>query len=291
MTQVDVCLFPLFLSHSLTALTHRQLSILSNFDSIHTHTHLRQPHTYIHIPTRRALQTRTSPTSTNKHVRHLVMEFSTSPSSPLILHPECEKDWAHQHHALEHTLRWNEAKQTDSLPLRRSSVLSIKRQASQSDVSRRPAEKRRRINKPAVVTRQRNAVEKSRSSGDWEQLLNSSIRSLQGLYEKMDAPVVPRSQVLGDRFNIRLVETDATTMASQAMHRASGCCSEGGINEDDSDRSSSSETEDSSDSDNNSEGPATPDAMHFNEDIDIDIDHVPGGDARVPPWGAYSHSR
>lgn len=167
-------------------------------------------------------------------------------------------------------------------------MLSIKRQASQPDAPRRPAEKRRRISKPVVVTKQRSAVEKSKTAGDWEHLLKTSIRSLQGIYEKMDAPVVPKSQVLGNMVPLRLVENNTATIASRAMHHASGCCSEGGVNEDDSEDSSSSETEDSSDSDVNSEGPATPGAMHFNDNIDIDIDigHIPGGDASVPSWGA-----
>ncbi|ROV90102.1 hypothetical protein VMCG_09785 [Cytospora schulzeri] len=182
----------------------------------------------------------------------------------MILHPGCEKDWGHQD-ALEHTLRWNGAKQPDSLPLRRSSVLSIKRRASQPDAARH-SEKRRRINKPVVITKQRSAVEKNRSTGDWEHLLKSSLQSLQGLYQKIDVPVIPKSQVLGDRSPLGLVDDDSATMALKAMHHASGCCSEGGINEDDSYNSSSSEIEDSSDSDNNSEGPATPDAMHVNED-------------------------
>lgn len=107
----------------------------------------------------------------------------------------------------------------------------------------------------------------------------------------MDAPIVPKSRVLGDRVPLRLVEDDTAMMASKAMHHASGCCSEGGISEDDSDNSSSTETEECSDSDSNSEGPATPEAMHFNQDFDIDMDHLPGGDARVPSWETYSHVR
>lgn len=161
-------------------------------------------------------------------------------------------------------------------------MLSIKRRASQTDAARRP-EKRRRINKPVVITKQRSAVEKSRSNSDWEHLLRSSLQSLQGLYQKMDAPIVPKSQVLGVRFPLSLVENDPGTVASKAIHHASGCCSEGGVDEDDGYNSSSSTTEYLSDSDNNSEGPATPDATQIDEEIDIDL--IPSADARLPSWG------
>ncbi|KUI65086.1 hypothetical protein VM1G_01281 [Cytospora mali] len=220
------------------------------------------------------------------------MELPSSPSVPMILHPGCERDWAHQQHALDHTLRWTEAKQTDSLPLRRSSVLSLKRQASQPEVARR-TDKRRRINRPVVITKQRSAVDKNKSAGDWEHLLKSSLQSLQGLYEKMDVPVAPKSQVLGNRFPIGLMENDPATVASKAMHHAAGCCSEGGINEDDIYNSSSSETDDASDSDYTSEGPATPEAgaMQIDEDVDIDIELTPRAYPGVPSLGAYSHLR
>lgn len=201
------------------------------------------------------------------------MEFSSPSSVPIILHHGGEKDWGHQC-ALEHTLRWTETKQTGSLPLRRSSVLSTKRRVSQPDAAR--VEKRRRINKPVVITKQRSPIEKSKSTGDWELLLKSSLERLQGLYEKVDAPVIPKSQVLGDRFPLGLVASDPVSMTSKAMHHAAGCCSEGGIDEDDSYNSSASEAGDSSDSDMASEGPSTPDATHFNDDVDIDIDFGSG---------------
>ncbi|ROW04951.1 hypothetical protein VPNG_07030 [Cytospora leucostoma] len=218
------------------------------------------------------------------------MDFPSSTPNPMILHPGHERQWDHEH-VLEDTLRWTETKQADSFPLRRSSVLSIKRRASQPDVLRR-VEKRQRINKPVITTKQRSLSEKSKSTADWEHLLKSSLQSLQGLYAKIDVPAAPKSQMLGDMIPVRLVNHDPALMASKAMHHAAGCCNEGGSSEESYD-SSSSEAEDSSDSDDAFDGPATPNASRFDEhvDIDIDIDFNSNRGSGVPSHEAYPQLR
>lgn len=222
---------------------------------------------------------------------HSTMEFSSSNPDPMIFHPGYERQWGHEH-VPEDTLRWTETKQADSFPLRRSSVLSIKRRASQPDVLRR-VEKRQRVNKPVITTKQRSHFEKSRSAADWEHLLKSSLQSLQGLYARIDVPAALKSQVLGDRTPLGLVDHSPALMASKAMHHAAGCCNEGGPNDDESYDSSSSEAEDSSDSDDAFEGPATPNATRFDAhvDIDIDIDFSSNGHAGVPSHEAYTQLR
>lgn len=207
------------------------------------------------------------------------MEFANHSSAPLIADAGSEQDWARQHVAEQ--IHMADSKGPGLLPLRRRSVVALKRRAS-SDVRHRPengpsgVSKRRRVDRPiTTTTKPLSPADKARSAGDWEQMLKLSVNNLQGLYAKMGNTSAPATgRLLGDRFPQRLADSDRGLMASRAMHHAAGCCSEGGLDEDDSYSSGSgedmadwAETDSSSD-----EQPATPDTAQMDEDSDVDGD-------------------
>lgn len=207
------------------------------------------------------------------------MEFANHSSAPFIADAGSEQDWARQHVAQQ--IHMADSKASGLLPLRRRSVVALKRRAS-SDVRHRPengpsgVSKRRRVDRPiTTVNKPLSPADKARSAGDWEQMLKLSVSNLQGLYANMGNTSAPATgRLLGDMFPQRLADSDRGLMASRAMHHAAGCCSEGGLDEDD--RYSSSSGEDMADwaeTDSSSDDqPATPDTAQMDEDSDVDGD-------------------
>lgn len=205
------------------------------------------------------------------------MEFANHSSAPFIADAGSEQDWARQHVAQQ--IHMADSKASGLLPLRRRSVVALKRRAS-SDVRHRPengpsgVSKRRRVDRPiTTVTKPLSPADKARSASDWEQMLKLSVSNLQGLYANMGNTSAPApGRLLGDMFPQRLADSDRGLMASRAMHHAAGCCSEGGLDEDD--RYSSSSGEDMADwaeTDSSSDDqPATPDTAQMDEDSDVD---------------------
>lgn len=209
------------------------------------------------------------------------MEFATHSSAPFIADAGSEQDWARQHVAEQ--LHINDSKNPGLLPLRRRSAVALKRRAS-SDVRYRPENgpagviKRRRVDRPLnTVNKPLSPADKAKSAADWEQMLKLSVNNLQGLYAKMGNTSAPATgTLLGDMFPQRLADSDRGLMASRAMHHAAGCCSEGGLDEDEDDACSSSSGEDMADwaeTDSSSDDqPATPDTAQMDEDSDVDGD-------------------
>lgn len=209
------------------------------------------------------------------------MEFSNHPSTPFIADAGSEQDWARQHVAQQ--IQMTDSKGSGLLPLRRRSAVALKRRAS-SDVRHSPenstsgVSKRRRVERPVrIVNKPMSPGDRARSAADWEQMLKLSTTNLQGLYARMmdKSPAPAAGPLLGDRFPQRLADSDRDLMASRAMHHAAGCCSEGGLDEDD-DACSSSSGEDAADwaeTDSSSDDqPATPDTAQMDEDSDVDGD-------------------
>ncbi|KKY32786.1 hypothetical protein UCDDA912_g07274 [Diaporthe ampelina] len=207
------------------------------------------------------------------------MEFSSHSSAPFIADAGSEQDWARQHVAEQ--LHMTDPKGSGLLPLRRRSAVALKRRAS-SDVRHRPENgpagisKRRRVGRPInIINKPLGPADKAKSAGDWEQMLRLSVNNLQGLYAKMgNTPAPATGRLLGDRFPQRLADSDRGLVASRAMHHAAGCCSEGGLDEDDAYSSTSDEDMASSaDSDSSSDDqPATPDTAQMEEDSDVDVE-------------------
>lgn len=206
------------------------------------------------------------------------MEFANHPSTFFIADAGSEQDWARQHVAQQ--IHMTDSKGSGLLPLRRRSVVALKRRAS-SDVRHRPesspsgVSKRRRVERPVhIINKPMSPADKAKSAGDWEQMLKLSVNNLQGIYAKMmDQTTAPAAgRLLGDRFPQRLADSDRDLMASRAMHHAAGCCSEGGLDEDDAFSSSSGEdTADWAETDSSSDDqPATPDTTQMDEDSDVD---------------------
>ncbi|POS72788.1 hypothetical protein DHEL01_v208817 [Diaporthe helianthi] len=207
------------------------------------------------------------------------MEFASHPSStPFIADAGSEQDWARQH--VTQQIHLTESKGSGLLPLRRRSAVALKRRAS-SDVRHRPensssgVSKRRRVERPIRITNKpMSPGDRAKSAADWEQMLKLSTNNLQGLYARMidNNPAPAAGLLLGDRFPQRLADSDRNLMASRAMHHAAGCCSEGGLDEDDACSSSSGEdTADCSETDSSSDDqPATPDTAQMDEDSDVD---------------------
>jgi hypothetical protein len=216
------------------------------------------------------------------------MEFANHPSVPFIADAGSEQDWARQHVAEQ--IHMAEPKGSALLPLRRRSVVALKRRAG-SDVRHRPdsstsgVNKRRRVERPAhyISNKPISTADKVRSAGDWEQMLKLSTNNLQGLYAKMmdKTPAPGVGRLLGDRFPQRVAEGDRGMMAARAMHHAAGCCSEGGADEDEGEgedeteaglSSSGEETADWAEMDSSSDDqPATPDTAQMDDD-DGDVD-------------------
>lgn len=218
--------------------------------------------------------------SVSKPPLHLVMEFAHHPSAPLIADVGSEQDWSRQHVAEQ--IHMADSKGSGLLPLRRTSVVALKRRAS-SDVRNRPenspagVSKRRRVDRPTsniiVSNRPLSPADQAKSAADWEKMLRFSINNLQGLYAKMDSPASATGRLLGDRCPQRLSDSDPGLMASRAMHHAAGCCSEGGLDEDEDEDypSSSTDMADGAESDSSSDDqPATPDTAQMDEDSDVD---------------------
>lgn len=205
------------------------------------------------------------------------MEFANQSSAPFIADAGSEQDWARQHVAEQ--IHMTDSKGSGLLPLRRRSAVALKRRAS-SDMRHRPengpagVSKRRRVDRPLnIINKPLSPADKAKSASDWEQMLRFSVNNLQGLYAKMGSTSAPATgMLLGDMFPQRLADSDHGLMASRAMHHAAGCCSEGGLDEDDAYSSSSDEDMASSaDSDSSSDDqPATPDTAQMDEDSDID---------------------
>ncbi|KAL1861387.1 hypothetical protein Daus18300_008918 [Diaporthe australafricana] len=206
------------------------------------------------------------------------MEFARHPSAPLIADVGSEQDWSRQHVAEQ--IHMADSKGSGFLPLRRRSVVALKRRAG-SDVKHRPenspsgVSKRRRVDRPTsniiVNNRPLSPADKAKSAADWEKMLKLSINNLQGLYAKMDSPGSATGRLLGDRYPQRLSDSDSCLMASRAMHHAAGCCSEGGLDEDEDYSSSSTDMVDWAESDSSSDDqPATPDTAQMDEDSDVD---------------------
>lgn len=208
------------------------------------------------------------------------MEFANHPSTPFITDAGSEQDWARQH--VVEQIHMTDSKGSGLLPLRRRSAVALKRRAS-SDVRHRPengpsgVSKRRRVQRPIhIINKPISPADKAKSAGDWEQMLKLSVNNLQGLYAKMvdNTPAPGAGRLLGDRFRQRLADSDRGLMASRAMHHAAGCCSEGGLDEDEAGSSSSGEdTADWAETDSSSDDqPATPDTAQMDEDSDVDGD-------------------
>jgi hypothetical protein len=206
------------------------------------------------------------------------MEFASHPSAPFIADAGSEQDWARQHVAGQ--IHMTDSKGSGLLPLRRRSAVALKRRAS-SDVRHRPENspsgisKRRRVERPIhIINKPMSPADKARSAADWGQMLQLSVNNLQGLYASMtDKTTVPGAgRLLGDRFPQRLADGERDLVASRAMHHAAGCCSEGGLDEDDACSSSSGEdTADWPETDSSSDDqPATPDTAQMDEDSDVD---------------------
>lgn len=208
------------------------------------------------------------------------MEFANHSSAPFIADAGSEQDWARQHVAGQ--MHMADSKGSGLLPLRRRSVVALKRRAS-SDVRHRPengpsgVSKRRRVDRPINVTNKPlSPADKARSAGDWEQMLKLSVNNLQGLYAKMgNTPALATGKLLGGRFPQRVADSDRGLMASRAMHHAAGCCSEGGLDEDEDDACPSSSGEedmaDWAETDSSSDDqPATPDTAQMDEDSDVE---------------------
>lgn len=210
------------------------------------------------------------------------MEFANHSSAPFIADAGSEQDWARQHVAGQ--MHMADSKGSGLLPLRRRSAVALKRRAS-SDVRHRPengpsgVSKRRRVDRPINVTNKPlSPADKARSAGDWEQMLKLSANNLQGLYAKMGNTTAPATgKLLGDMFPQRVADSDRGLMASRAMHHAAGCCSEGGLDEDEDEDDacpSSSGEEDMADwaeTDSSSDDqPATPDTAQMDEDSDVE---------------------
>ncbi|KAI3399473.1 hypothetical protein diail_6735 [Diaporthe ilicicola] len=206
------------------------------------------------------------------------MEFAHHSSAPLIADVGSEQDWSRQHVAEQ--IPMSDPKGSGLLPLRRRSVVALKRRAS-SDVRHRPengpagVSKRRRFDRPTtsivIDNKPLSPADKAKSAGDWAQMLKLSINNLQGLYAKMDTSPSAAGRLLGDRCPQRLADSDPGLMASRAMHHAAGCCSEGGLDEDDAYLSSSTDMADRAESDSSSDDqPATPDTAQMDEDSDVD---------------------
>lgn len=206
------------------------------------------------------------------------MEFVNHPSTFFIADAGSEQDWARQHVAEQ--IHMTDSKGSGLLPLRRRSAVALKRRAS-SDVRHRPesspsgVSKRRRAERPIhIINKPMSPTDKAKSAGDWEQMLKLSVNNLQGLYATMmDQTKAPAAgRLLGDRFPQRLADSDRDLIASRAIHHAAGCCSEGGLDEDDACSSSSGEdTADWAETDSSSDDqPATPDTTQMDEDSDVD---------------------
>lgn len=207
------------------------------------------------------------------------MEFANHSSAPFIADAGSEQDWARQHVAEQ--IHMADPKASGLLPLRRRSAVALKRRAS-SDVRHRPENgpagvtKRRRVDRSLnIVNKPTSPADKAKLAADWEQMLKLSLNNLQGLYANMGNTSAPATgRLLGDRFPQRLTDSDRGLMASRAMHHAAGCCSEGGLDEDDAFSSSSGEDmADWAETDSSSDDqPATPDTAQMDEDSDVDID-------------------
>ncbi|KAK2605752.1 hypothetical protein N8I77_008567 [Diaporthe amygdali] len=201
------------------------------------------------------------------------MEFAHHSSAPFIADVGSEQDWSRQHVA-EQIHMADSSKGSGLLPLRRRSVFTLKRRAS-SDVRHRPengpvgVSKRRRVDRPTIINKPLSPADKARSASDWEQMLKLSINNLQGLYAKMDTPASATGRLLGDMFPQRVADSDPSLAASRAMHHAAGCCTEGGLDEDEDAYSSTSSDDMESDSSSDDQ-PATPDTAQMDEGSDVD---------------------
>lgn len=204
------------------------------------------------------------------------MEFANQSSAPFIADAGSEQDWARQHVAEQ--IHMTDSKGPGLLPLRRRSAVALKRRAS-SDVRHRPengpagVSKRRRVDRPVTVANQPlSPAEKAKTAVDWEQMLKVSVNNLQGLYAKMGNTSAPAmGRLLGDRFPQRLADSDRGLMASKAMHHAAGCCSEGGLEDEEDGSCWPGSGEDWAETDSSSDDqPATPDTAQMDEDSDAD---------------------
>lgn len=203
------------------------------------------------------------------------MECISSTYTPVIVQPDLSgPDWTQQH-MLGETIRLGQAKQTKQTrqPLSlESNAFRIKSWTSRRSSSLHTllqipgTQSRVRVGKPAATLKTPIKINNTRPSKEWEELLKSSMATLQGAYKRLEAPAVPTSQTLGARWpqSHLTAGLDRTEIASRALQVAAGCAM---FSADYDDEASSSGSEDSYGS---GAAPETPHAMQTNEDVHID---------------------
>lgn len=197
--------------------------------------------------------------------------ISTHPYAPIIVQPESGNDWTQQH-ILGEQLRLGQAKRSPSMRIDHG--VHMKQWATRQSTSQRAAlhipSSQLKVQKPTQPLKTPTKINE-RSKEEWEDMLKTSMSSLQSAYSKMEleVPPAPKSRTLGDRMHKPSVAgRDRTEIASRALQVAAGCSMFSAFNQMDISDAESSGTEDSYGSDY---APATPaDTVRTSEDMDID---------------------
>lgn len=200
------------------------------------------------------------------------MECISSTYTPLIVQSDLSgQDWTQQH-ILGEKFRLGEAKQPQEPLSLEKKALHMRSWTSRQSNSRRSTnlfqisgtQSRARVEKPSYTLKTPIQFNTTRPRKDWEELLKSSIATLQGAYKRMETPVVQTSETLGARLpQSHLTGLDRTEIASRALQVAAGCA----MFSADYDDGSSSGSEDSYGSDG---APDTPQTIQTNKDVHID---------------------
>lgn len=195
--------------------------------------------------------------------------ISTHPYAPIIVQPESGHDWAQQH-ILGEQLRLGQAKQSPP-SLRVDNGVPMKQWATRQSTSHRAVlqipDSQLRVPKPTQPLKTPTKTNE-RSKEEWEDMLKTSMATLQGAYSRMEVPPAPRSRSLGDRLHKPSVAgLDRTEIASRALQVAAGCSMFSALSEMDLSDAESSGTDDSYGPD---DAPRTPDTVRTSEDMNID---------------------
>lgn len=223
-------------------------------------------------------------------------------STPLIVaHPDSDRDWVDHHHDDHHqsVFRLPSVKQPAPymMPLSRNAapvvlpvdtgkrrqVRHMRRHTVQNIrmTSNAGIQKRVRFDRSAPLMKPSSSPKNNnntKSRKEWEDLLKSSIEGLQGLYNKIETPVVKSSPVLADRLPKPDLSCaiDHANMAFRALQIASGNSvspSQYQTEEYDGDMSSGSEDSfDSYDTEAESVSPATPRSARMGSEESMELD-------------------